>query len=110
MNPVYLPHIKCLLRSPLCVGIVGGRPNSSLFLIGYQGDSLFYMDPHDVQPAHDPRVGGMPSYRSTTVRHMPMAQLDPSMAFGFYLAGPADVDALAELLAETEREGGGGAW
>lgn len=33
------------------MGIAGGRPSSSYYFCGYQGDSLFYIDPHHTRQA-----------------------------------------------------------
>lgn len=35
LNPVYRASIKRLFDIPQCVGLAGGRPNSSLYFIGY---------------------------------------------------------------------------
>jgi hypothetical protein len=50
LNPVYVPQLQAVLRFPQSVGIVGGRPSSSLYFVGYQGESVIYLDPHDMQP------------------------------------------------------------
>lgn len=36
---------------PQSVGIAGGRPSSSYYFLGYQAESLFYLDPHHTRPA-----------------------------------------------------------
>ena len=46
VTPVYFPGIKGLFTFPQTVGIAGGRPSSSYYFVGSQGDSLFYIDPH----------------------------------------------------------------
>ncbi len=38
-----------VLTWPGSVGIVGGRPSSSLYFVGTQGERVLYLDPHDVQ-------------------------------------------------------------
>ena len=53
LNPVYGPQLQAVLRFPQSVGIVGGRPGSSLYFVGHQGESVLYLDPHHLQP-----VGG----------------------------------------------------
>lgn len=45
----YLPQLAQLLTYPQSVGIVGGRPGASLYFVGTQGDSVLYLDPHEVQ-------------------------------------------------------------
>lgn len=41
-----LIQYQAILRIPQSVGIAGGRPSSSVYFVGSQGDSLFYLDPH----------------------------------------------------------------
>ena len=51
VNPIYHESIKRYFALPQCVGIAGGRPSSSYYFVGAQGDSLFYIDPHHAKPA-----------------------------------------------------------
>ncbi|KAJ9110646.1 hypothetical protein QFC19_001475 [Naganishia cerealis] len=51
VNPLYHDSIKALFTFPQFVGIAGGRPGSSYYFIGCQGDNLFYLDPHFTRPA-----------------------------------------------------------
>ncbi|KAH9445405.1 hypothetical protein Pst134EB_023246 [Puccinia striiformis f. sp. tritici] len=51
VNPVYYEAIKATFTFPQSVGIAGGRPSSSYYFCGHQGDSLFYIDPHHSRPA-----------------------------------------------------------
>lgn len=43
--------VQALFTFPQSVGIAGGRPSSSYYFIGTQGDGLFYLDPHFTRPA-----------------------------------------------------------
>jgi cysteine protease ATG4 len=40
------PFVQTLYTFPQSVGIAGGRPSSSYYFVGSQGDGLFYLDPH----------------------------------------------------------------
>ena len=54
INPCYVPQILRILSMPQSAGIVGGRPGSSLFLIGRQNDRVLFLDPHRLQPSAAP--------------------------------------------------------
>ena len=47
----YAPMLAALFRVPQFIGIVGGRPHSSLFFFAAQGSDLYYLNPHYVQQA-----------------------------------------------------------
>ena len=49
----YYSQIKYFLSCKVSLGIVGGRPNSSLYFIGFQGNDLIYLDPHYVHPSRN---------------------------------------------------------
>ena len=49
VNSRYLPQLQQVLQWPQSAGIVGGRPSSSLYFIGHQGQSVLFLDPHEVQ-------------------------------------------------------------
>ncbi|CDZ96406.1 Cysteine protease required for autophagy-Apg4p/Aut2p [Phaffia rhodozyma] len=51
VNPIYHETVKNLFTFPQSVGIAGGRPSSSYYFLGYQADSLIYLDPHHTRPA-----------------------------------------------------------
>ncbi|GJJ09389.1 hypothetical protein Clacol_003611 [Clathrus columnatus] len=51
VNPIYYEGVKALFTFPQSVGIAGGRPSSSYYFVGTQGDNLFYLDPHHTRPA-----------------------------------------------------------
>ncbi|CAO3689826.1 unnamed protein product [Rhizopus stolonifer] len=51
LHPTYHGALKACFEMPYCVGIAGGRPNSSLYFMGLVADELIYLDPHYSRPA-----------------------------------------------------------
>ena len=61
VNERYIPQLQEVLQWPQSIGIVGGRPSSSLYFVGCQQDQVLYLDPHQAQqvgplplPPHNP--------------------------------------------------------
>eukprot|EP00741_Cyanophora_paradoxa_P001830 tig00000507_g1773.t1 len=122
LNPVYVPALQALYRVPEFVGVLGGRPRSSLYFVACQGGRRCTSTPtppappspaptprtrpaprlpHEARPAR-PRPPPPPtppqSYRCRTPRRMPLAELDPSLALGFLCCSPREFDALCARL------------
>lgn len=51
VNPIYHDSVRDLFTFPQSLGIAGGRPSSSYYFLGFQGDALIYLDPHHTRPA-----------------------------------------------------------
>lgn len=98
INPLYFEALKKTFELDSSLGIMGGRPNHALYLIGYVGDEVLYLDPHVTQEYVDldleefddktneeikltPRDN---SYHCTNVEKMHIDKLDPSLALCFY--------------------------
>lgn len=88
INPIYIPSLKEVLQSPQCVGIMGGKPRSSLYFVGYQDDHLIYLDPHTTQK----KSFRQSSYHSREPLRMRFSDIDPSLAIGFMCKDKKDFD------------------
>ncbi|ODQ67853.1 hypothetical protein NADFUDRAFT_44575 [Nadsonia fulvescens var. elongata DSM 6958] len=111
VNPVYWDSLKQLLSMGQSVGIAGGRPSSSHYFFGYQGDYLFYLDPHlprvalginDTHVNHDNKSGptsnnipippsiDLSSVHTDRIRKLHLREMDPSMLVGFLIHNEAE--------------------
>jgi len=85
VNRIYAPHVKALLTSDHCVGIIGGRPKHALYFMGFQDDNLLHLDPHLVQDSVDVNCPDfdLSTYHCRSVRKMSLSKMDPSCCIGF---------------------------
>ncbi|GMH40122.1 hypothetical protein BSKO_08026 [Bryopsis sp. KO-2023] len=98
----YLPQLRAVMEWPQSLGIVGGRPSSSLYFIGYQGENIIYLDPHDDQEVA--LTGNYESYFCRDLRHMPISSIDPSLTIGFYCESPESLQDLVYRLERLEQD------
>jgi len=98
INKLYIPQIKSMLQLPHSLGIIGGRPKQSLYFVGYQDDSLIYLDPHIVRPAATPESEFLDTYHCSVPRVMPFENIDPSLAIGFYCSSQDDFVSFCESI------------
>ena len=113
VNEKYVPSVAATLRVKQSLGVLGGKPGSSLYLVGAQEHRLFYLDPHTVFPFITPvsndaapvpatsaeRNDALGTYACDDALHMDARELDPSMVLGFYCRTRGD---LVELCLELE--------
>ena len=88
---------------PQSVGFVGGRPGSSVYVVGCQGESILYLDPHTIQPAAC-CDGDWRSFSCDVLRTLSLLSLDPSLALGFFCTSKDEYIDLCGRLRELERE------
>ena len=96
VNHVYWDSLKQFLSCPQAVGIAGGRPSSSHYFFGYQGDYLFYLDPHYPKPTRnfaspeDLTADAVQDYHNKRIRKLHLKEMDPSMLVGLLIKDKAD--------------------
>ncbi|KAG9473149.1 hypothetical protein GDO78_014009 [Eleutherodactylus coqui] len=109
-NTEYLEFLKGILSLEYCVGIIGGRPKQSYYFVGFQDDSLIYMDPHYCQSFVDVSIKDFPlkSFHCPSPKKMPFKQMDPSCTIGFYCRNARDfekvVDELTKVLKSSSKQ------
>ncbi|XP_041791207.1 cysteine protease ATG4C isoform X2 [Chelmon rostratus] len=93
-NPDYFNFAKSILSLEYCIGIIGGKPKQACYFVGFQDDSLIYMDPHYCQ-----------SFVDVSTSDFPLQVLQPSAkekypAFTFVQGHGRDYDLSAGLTPE----------
>lgn len=104
LHPTYYPALKACFELPSFVGIAGGRPNSSLYFIGLEGNELIYLDPHfsrcalETKSLRNYTKDDFNTYHCQTPRRIHISNLDPSMVLGFYCQTKQDFDLFCEQI------------
>ncbi|KAL6555876.1 hypothetical protein OROHE_007150 [Orobanche hederae] len=111
VNPRYLPLLSATFTFPQSLGILGGRPGASTYIVGVQDENAFYLDPHEVQQVVDIRRDNVDldtsSYHCNVVKHIPLDSIDSSLAIGFYCRDKSDFDAFCLRTSELVDQSNG---
>lgn len=99
VNIYYYPSILELLALPQSVGIAGGKPSSSYYFVGYLGDNLLYLDPHNLQPVS----ADLELYHTSRCQTIPISSLDPLMLVGVLLHDIEDYKNFKNSIADSNK-------
>lgn len=109
ITPVYHEALKSSLTYPQSIGIAGGRPSSSHYFIGCQGNMFFYLDPHETRPslpfhanASEYTEEEIATCHTRRLRGLRISEMDPSMLIGFLIKDEADWEDWKRRLKEVK--------
>lgn len=85
VTQVYWEALKASVTMTQSVGIAGGRPSSSHYFLGVQGDRFIYMDPHVCRPALTEEGLDVESCYTRRLRMLRVQDMDPSMMLAFLI-------------------------
>ncbi|KAF9360468.1 Cysteine protease atg4 [Mortierella sp. NVP85] len=114
LNPIYNDAIKATFEFPQTLGIAGGRPSSSYYFVGYQGNDLFYLDPHHSRSVVESKPLGaytpedLASYHCEAIRKIDITAIDPSMLLAFYCRDRSEFDDFCERVRQLNARPGMG--
>mmetsp|Transcript_4851 Transcript_4851/g.4720 ORF Transcript_4851/g.4720 Transcript_4851/m.4720 type:complete len:157 (+) Transcript_4851:875-1345(+) len=83
----YYETLKFFLNIPQTVGIIGGKPKSALYIVGYQNNSLLFLDPHLAQAActsDQDLLNKIETYHCSSYKLIPMSSAESSISLGYY--------------------------
>ncbi|KAF5921539.1 hypothetical protein HPG69_009107 [Diceros bicornis minor] len=100
---------RCFMM-PQSLGVIGGKPNSAHYFIGYVGEELIYLDPHTTQPAVEFTDSCFIPDESFHCQHPPsrmsIGELDPSIAVGFFCKTEDDFNDWCQQVKKLSLLGG----
>jgi len=104
INPVYIKGLKACFTFDQTLGVIGGSPNHALYMLGYVGEEIVYLDPHVTQmnapvsdwceKRTDEEMTAGASYHSSRAHRINIQHLDPSLSLCFLCKTEAEFDDL----------------
>lgn len=97
----YSPLVHASLSCPHSLGVIGGKSKRAFYIVGYQGSSLLYLDPHVIRAAVEvdlDRAVKSREFHCQKVCEMSLKDLDPSVLLCFLCQSPSDVDDVSHML------------
>jgi cysteine protease ATG4 len=106
INPVYLASLASYFSVPGSLGVVGGNVKRAHFFVGVQEDTVFFLDPHTVQPAVPGVDEGLASgsYSTTVLHSIKLADADPSLTFAFFCRDRDEFERLCKDIAAANEK------
>ncbi|TKR93972.1 hypothetical protein L596_008330 [Steinernema carpocapsae] len=126
INRLYISAFQELFKIPQFAGILGGRPNHALYIVGMVGEKMIYLDPHFCQQAVNldkpPKVeddfeevngdekevveeaevtSDDSTFHCPYMMHANYSSLDPSLAIAFTCIDEANYKDLCDRLEQT---------
>lgn len=105
VNAFYWDSLRTFFDSSQMVGIAGGRPSASHYFYGYQGDSLFYLDPHIPRPKLESPVTSqdLETVHTKRIRMLRLDEMDPSMLVGFLIKNESDWEQWRSMIENNQK-------
>lgn len=105
INPVYIDGLKTCFQSSQSIGVIGGKPNQALYLIGCVEDEVIYLDPHTTQRSGlvenkltDEQKEMDCTYHCKYASRIPILAMDPSVAVCFLCRTRSDFEELCATI------------
>lgn len=93
--------IKYFLSMPHTVGIIGGKPRSALYFVGFQDDNFIFLDPHLVQKVCENGENlrkHQSTYSCKSPKLLAFSEAESSMSLGFYIRNRDDFISFENLV------------
>ena len=100
----YFEALRLFLDMKESVGIIGAKPGSAMYFVGFQENRLLCLDPHYVQKCakdDDNLLKHISTYQNPSLSTLPMSEAGSSMAVGFYFDSHSSFSSFQRTIAST---------